>query len=87
LVRIRKAKAERADTVELSPVRPFRIKGADDIVKAQLVGKALGMGDLVPLSVMGKTVPLKVTGFTPKVDCVIASERTRVTLREKSVPR
>jgi transitional endoplasmic reticulum ATPase len=87
LVRIGKAKAERADTVELSPVRPFRIKGADDILKAQLVGKALGRGDLIPLSVGVKTVPLKVTGLTPNVDCVIVSERTRVTLRDKPVSR
>ncbi|MGB9805472.1 MAG: CDC48 family AAA ATPase [Thermoproteota archaeon] len=85
-VKVRKVVAKYAETLRLAPTEPLKIMGGDEYVKNQLIGRIVSKRDIVPVRIMGRTINLIVTSFTPAADAVIINDYTHVTISERPQP-
>ncbi|MEM3368867.1 MAG: CDC48 family AAA ATPase [Thermoproteota archaeon] len=85
-VKIRKVVAKYAETLRLAPTEPLKIMGGDEYVKNQLIGRIVSKRDIVPVRIMGRTINLIVTSFTPGADAVIINDYTHVSISERPQP-
>ncbi|RLG94019.1 AAA family ATPase [Candidatus Bathyarchaeota archaeon] len=82
-VTLRKIEARKAQRITLAPTEPLRITGAEDYLAHLLEGRVVTRGDYIPISVMGRSIDLMVTGVQPPAPAVIIAADTKIVLTEK----
>ncbi|MCD6537643.1 CDC48 family AAA ATPase [Candidatus Bathyarchaeota archaeon] len=82
-VTLRKIEARKAQRITLAPTEPLRITGAEDYLAHLLEGRVVTRGDYIPISVMGRSIDLMVTGVQPPAPAVIIAVETKIVLTEK----
>jgi len=85
-VKVRKVVAKYAEVVKLAPTEPLKIMGGEEFIKSQLIGRIVSKRDILPVRIMGRTINLIVTSFTPAADAVIVNDYTQVSISEKAQP-
>lgn len=85
-VKVRKVTAKYAEVVKLAPTEPLKIMGGEEFIKSQLIGRIISKRDILPVRIMGRTINLIVTSFTPAADAVIVNDYTQVSISEKPQP-
>ncbi len=85
-VKVRKVTAKYAEVVKLAPTEPLKIMGGEEFIKSQLIGRIISKRDVLPVRIMGRTINLIVTSFSPSADAVIVNDYTQVSISEKPQP-
>jgi len=85
-VKVRKVTAKYAEVVKLAPTEPLKIMGGEEFIKSQLIGRIISKRDVLPVRIMGRTINLIVTSFSPGADAVIVNDYTQVAISEKPQP-
>ncbi len=84
-VRVEKTTIKEASKITLAPKQPIRFSpGFEDYIKPALVGKPVMRGNLLPIGLFGRPLPLVVTQVSPQGPALI-TEKTEVILREEPV--
>src|SRR6266516_2935714 len=73
-VGLRKAFARPADKLSHAPTEPIRIMGGEQYMAQVLRGRAITRGDVISVSIMGRTFDFVVTSFSPGADAVLVED-------------
>ena len=84
-VKVEKTEVKQGARIVLAPKQPLRFApGFEDYIKRNLLGLAVMRGNMVPIAIFGKPIPLVVTQVNPQGPVVI-NEETEIQLREEPV--